>query len=150
MDELVHPNCSFIHNIRHPKSYHSDIKYHTTLNIILSVANSEWTISKIILKTQLLSYDYRWYMSVDSLEFISSSLQLCWLLSLEWLISYEHVVYSHPFKKHVLVGFVLESNPTIILFKYSCPLTINNWIQSMYLSPTSHEDVLWLAFSLQK
>ena len=41
MDELVHENmCSLIHKMWHPKSYHSDIKYHMTPNIIFDVV---WT-----------------------------------------------------------------------------------------------------------
>ena len=31
--------CSLIHDKCHPKSYHSDVKYHTTINIIFSVVH---------------------------------------------------------------------------------------------------------------
>ena len=41
MDELIHiihdSICSLVNKECHPKSYHSDIKYHMTLNIIFSV-----------------------------------------------------------------------------------------------------------------
>ena len=40
MDELIHDNIwSLIHKNCHPTSCHSDIKYHTTLNMIFSVAD---------------------------------------------------------------------------------------------------------------
>ena len=43
MDELINPSsmtyiCSLIHKKCHPRSYHGDVNYHTTLNIIVSVA----------------------------------------------------------------------------------------------------------------
>jgi hypothetical protein len=35
---IIHDNiCPLNHKKRHPKTYHSDIKYHMTLNIIFSV-----------------------------------------------------------------------------------------------------------------
>jgi hypothetical protein len=35
---IIHDNnCSLIHKKCHPKSYHSDLKYHMTINIIFSV-----------------------------------------------------------------------------------------------------------------
>jgi hypothetical protein len=38
LSSIIHDAiCSLIHHKCHPKSYHSDIKYHMTLNIILSV-----------------------------------------------------------------------------------------------------------------
>ena len=41
INELIHHHdniCSLIHKKCHPKSYHNDIKWHMTLNIIFSVA----------------------------------------------------------------------------------------------------------------
>ena len=31
--------CSLIHEKCHPKNYHGDVKYHTTINIIFSVVH---------------------------------------------------------------------------------------------------------------
>ena len=46
-DEWIRPSskkyiCSLIQKISHPKSYHSGIKYHTTLNIIFNVATLQY------------------------------------------------------------------------------------------------------------
>ena len=44
---IIHDSiCKLIHKKCHMKSYHSDIKYHMTLNNILIVHNSSWTFQK--------------------------------------------------------------------------------------------------------
>ena len=49
---IVHDNiCSLIHEKCHPKSYHVDIKYHMTLNIIFSVISmhtEEYNITELV------------------------------------------------------------------------------------------------------
>jgi hypothetical protein len=38
---IIHNNiCSFSHKECHPEGYHSDLKYHMTLNIVFSVLSS--------------------------------------------------------------------------------------------------------------
>ena len=65
----IHDNiCKFIHKKCHPKSYHSDIKYHMTLNMIFSVAT--FIFSKPGSPTNLLSItkdrvlDHHWFFWV--------------------------------------------------------------------------------------
>jgi hypothetical protein len=42
---IIHKNnCPLIHKKCHPKSYHSDIKYHMTPNIIFSVVSSKRSV----------------------------------------------------------------------------------------------------------
>ena len=47
--------CSLIHKKCHPKSYHNDIKWHMTLNIIFSVPTIVF-VCKVPLHTQVVLY----------------------------------------------------------------------------------------------
>ena len=59
---IIHDNiCSLIHKKRHPKSYHSDINYHITLNIIFSIAiHLNLGIDKKISNEQIMLCWFHW------------------------------------------------------------------------------------------
>ena len=70
-DELIHhPSniCSLIHKKCHPKSYHSDIKYHMTLNNIFSVVDMQHSF-KCLLTTMIHSIDGPKYWSLHMIIF---------------------------------------------------------------------------------
>ena len=65
MDELVHHSWqyySLIHKKCHPRTYHSDNNYHTTLNIIFKVLMLFWVQNDMLDKKK--SYYSNWLPTV--------------------------------------------------------------------------------------
>ena len=102
---IIHDHvCSLCHTKCHPKSYHSDITYHTTLNIIVRVMSqlsTEISGQKLIgrdlsvPKFNRLHVDKNWieiWVSRDLVTIIKTNLHVCGFLN--WIHKVLPIVFT--------------------------------------------------------